>query len=94
MNISIKDIDDLKNHLEEAIKASFQKQMDPVIEKIAGVQGQVSMLEAAKTRLDEDVACLKKNQAKALVGWTVLVAGVSLFLVQIKTWFISHLHMS
>ncbi len=53
---------------------------------------EIEMMDRIK-KLETDVARLTANQAKALVGWTVFVAGLTLLLDQVKTWVVTHLRL-
>ena len=87
MNITIDDLDQLKDHISKEIEAAFQKQIDPLIKRIEGAEEKVKGVEDFKKR----VTRLEGNQAKALVGFSVLVTGVTLIVEQGKDWLISHL---
>lgn len=85
MNITIQELDDLKNHLAEVLNAGLDKKIDPLIKRIEGVEAGVAGVDAVKKDVDD----LKKNQGRALVGWTVLVAGVCLIFEQAKGWLVA-----
>lgn len=93
MNVTIKDIEDLTGHIERAITDNFQRQMEPLIAQVKTVENRVGGLEAVKATLITDITRLKSNQAKALVGWTVLVTGVTLLFNHAKIWVMGHLHL-
>lgn len=90
MNITIKDIEDLQHHLSTAICAQVEKKLDefkPLVAKVTAV-------EALAAAQGVEIEKLKGNQAKALVGWTVLVTGITLLLNHAKTWIMSKVHLN
>lgn len=93
MNVTIKDIEDLTGHITKSISANFKEQMDPVVRRFEAVENRLGGLEVVKTAIITDISRLKANQAKALVGWTVLVTGVTLFINNVKGWAMSHFHV-
>lgn len=94
MNITIQDIDDLKNHLAESISRDVQIRIDPLVSKIEGVVAKVGGFEATQNEHGNEIRNLKANQAKALVGFAVLCTGVSLLFNQAKSWLLSHVHLN
>lgn len=94
MNITIKDIEDLQNHLSTAICAQVEKKMDEVGKGVAALKLVVDATAAKAEIHSTEIARLKGNQAKALVGWTVLVAGVSLLFNHARTWIMSKVHLN
>lgn len=93
MNISLKDIDDLKNHLADSLRGDLAKVLEPLIHKVDAVEKRISSVESTQGAQAEVVSKLKANQAKALVGWTALVAGVTSITTAVvayaHTWFAS-----
>lgn len=96
MNISLNDIDDLKNHLETAISAKIDQRLDQITGIVGGFSGRVQAVEKAQESQAGKVAGLEKNQAKALAAWTVMIGliatGFTLLFAQIKSWVTSHFH--
>lgn len=96
MNITIKDIDDLKTHLELAIGARIDTRLDQITGIVGGFSGRVGAVEKAQEAQAGKVAGLEKNQAKALAAWTVMIGlvatGMTLLFAQIKSWVTNHFH--
>lgn len=86
MNINLKDIDELKAHVSEAVVRDVTAKIDPLLGKIEAALAKVPVLE-------EDVRKLKENQRKALVGFAALCTGVTLLFNQIKGWAMSKFHL-
>lgn len=98
LEITIKELDELKAHLGEALASNFQKQMDPVVRQVEASTTRLAGVEAVQRSIVEDVSRLKANQVKALAVWTLMVGaigtGVTLGFNYIKGWIFSHLHIS
>ena len=94
MNITIKDIDDLKSHVGDAVSKDVQSALSPLVEKLKQATDAFEGLRASVDKNCTDIKNLKANQGKALVGWTVLVLGTTALLTQAKTWLVSHLHLT
>lgn len=94
VNITIKDIDDLKNHISESVTHDVQNTMSPLIEKLKQAMETVEGMKGTVDSNCKDIKNLKANQAKALVGWTVLSMGVALLFGQAKTWIMSKIHFN
>lgn len=77
MNITFTELDELKKHLAEEIKAN----LTPLVEK---VEPRLNALEDKQGKQDKAIGQLQNNQAKALVGWTILVAGITMLFSHIK----------
>lgn len=98
LEITIKDLDELKDHLATTLEISLQKQMDPLIKQVESATARVAGVEAVQKSIVEDVSKLKSNQMKALAVWTLMIsaigAGVTFGFNYLKTWIFSHLHIS
>jgi len=81
-NVSLEDLDDLKKHLREALK----EELAPLVESVVP---RLNALETSQVAQGTDITSLKNNQAKALIGYTVLVSGVTLFFSHIKEFLLS-----
>lgn len=66
MNITIQEIEQLQDHVSKAVVAK----LEPLVGKVAN-------LERDQVTLKLEVGKLKANQAKALIGYSVLVSGVT-----------------
>lgn len=84
MNINLKDIEELKAHVSEAVVRDMKDKIDPLLAEIKAALADVPTLKS-------DVAKLKANQARALVGWTVFVAGATLLFNHARTWVEVHI---
>lgn len=82
MNINFSELEELKNHLADALGSKLAEKIEPLVKRVEGVESQVSQIGS----LRGDVDRLKANQAKALIGWTVMVTGVTLAINHFKVW--------
>ena len=86
MEISITDLDQLKDHLATALESSLDRKLEPLVKRIEGLEMAGSL---PTQQLRKDVDKLQANQAKALVGWTVLIAGTTLLIEVAKEWVVA-----
>lgn len=94
MNITIKDIDDLKDHVGKSVASDVQTTLSPLVEKMKQALETVEGLKSQVESNCKDIKNLKANQAKALVGWTALCVGVTMLFNQVKSYVISHFHLT
>lgn len=85
VEITLKDIDELKEHVATAVTADVKATLDPMLKDIKAALAEIPTLKA-------DVKKLQANQGKALIGWTVLVMGGTALFNSARTWLMSHIH--
>ena len=93
LRLTLKDIDDLKKHLEDAIGAKVESALAKVTGAVNGFDDRVKGIESKQTEQGSEIGRLKANQAKALVGFAVLCTGVTLLFNQVKGWILSKFHV-
>lgn len=79
-----------------AAKAATEAATAAARAEAAAIARSTAETETAKLAkaINSRVESLEKNQARALVGWTVFVAGVTLLFSQLKAWILSHFRMN
>jgi hypothetical protein len=94
LKLTIKDLDDLKAHLSDAVGAKIDAKLDQVTQAVSGFSGRVHAVEAAQDTQHTRLSKLEGNQAKALAAWTAMIAGLMTGLTlgfnYIKAWTFGH----
>src|ERR1700722_18485683 len=98
MEVTIRELDELKNHLAECLAAGIDKQIAPIVAKADTALAKVEGMEARVTAHAEEISKLKGQQAKALAVWTLMItaigAGVTFGFNWLWSFVKSHLHVS
>ncbi len=87
MNIEMKDIEEFQKHFVTPLVQAVEQKLD---DKLAPLVKKGTDQDAAMTDLQTRTKRLENNQAKALVGYSVLVSGVTLILAGLKNWLYYH----
>lgn len=87
MTIDIKDIEEFQTHFVTPLVQAVEKKLD---DKLKPLVDQAQVNKDAISDLNVRTKKLEGNQAKALVGWTVLVTGITLLCTGAKSWLMAH----
>lgn len=98
MNINIDEVEKFQEHFVKPMVEAVERKLDPLVTRLANAEAKIEANASCNTLLANEISKLKSNQAKALVGWTTLVSGVTLIVSlcfsQIKQWLNTHLFRS
>lgn len=79
MDLNLQDAATFEQHFVKPMVDGVRAEISPLVARVVA-------LEAKAAATEKVLIELKANQAKALVGWTLFVTGITLFLDQIRAW--------